>query len=382
MDNQNQEENYGNPNYGNINQNDEDISYPQQLPMEQGEYDQNNQETMPPIYAEKIESVKETSEHQVKYFEPIEISSEEDVSKYLQSGQLMKTIAPKINALKRETQGGGDPSVQVQFELTQNAAIYNNQEGNEENNQESQPPQNNNLNATSPYMNNKYSLGQQGNNDMSKTQQFSEVGPNGIKYSSVLPPKFANTKVITIDQYGNRHEDNNGDDDLDDPNDNEDNQNQEELQRQQYECQLEQQKLEQEQLELQKQQMELMKQKQIEEQRYKEMQLEQQRLQQQQLEQQRLQQQQLELQRIQLQQRMQQQQQFEAKKKLKNWFQQSKRVNVRVKTKFLRIQRNNKNPRSVDSSGVSSCGSDRTRTYDTPGMNRKAYPLSFVFASL
>jgi hypothetical protein len=65
MDNQNQEENYGNQNYGNINQNDEDISCPQQLPMEQGEYDQNNQETMPPIYAEKIESVKETSEHQV-----------------------------------------------------------------------------------------------------------------------------------------------------------------------------------------------------------------------------------------------------------------------------------------------------------------------------
>ena len=311
MENQNQQ------NYGNINQNlgDEDISCPQQLPMEQGEYGQDGQDQMPPIYAEKIESVKETTEHQVKYFEPIEISSEEDVAKYLQSGQLMQTIAPKINALKKETQASSDPSVhtEVQFELTQNDAIYNNPEGGNEDNQGQKQSQNNNLNATSPYMNNKYALGQQGNNDMSKTQQFSQMGPNGIKYSSVLPPKFAQTKVITVDQYGNRQVENNGDDEADGAIQNEENQNQDEIQRQQYEYQLEQQRLEQEQLELQKQQRELEEQQKIEEQKYKEMQLQQQ---QQELDQQRLQQQQLEQQRLSQQQqlllqqqRMQQQQQ-------------------------------------------------------------------------
>ena len=64
MENKNQQ------NYGNINQNlgDEDISYLQLLPMEQGEYGKDGQDQMPPIYAENIESVKETTEHQVKYF--------------------------------------------------------------------------------------------------------------------------------------------------------------------------------------------------------------------------------------------------------------------------------------------------------------------------
>ena len=147
MENKNQQ------NYGNINQNlgDEDISCPQQLPMEQGEYGQDGQEQMPPIYAEKIESVKETTEHKVKNFESIEISSEEDVAKYLQSGQLMQIIAPKIKVLKKETQtqGSGDPSVhtEVQFELTQNAAIYNNQEEDNEDNQKQKPSHNHNLNA-------------------------------------------------------------------------------------------------------------------------------------------------------------------------------------------------------------------------------------------
>ena len=82
----------------------------------------------------------------------------------------MQKILHIINTLKKEiqTQGSGDPSIhaEVQFELTQNAAIYNNQEEDNEDNQEQKPSQNNNFNATSPYMNNKYTLGQQGNNDL------------------------------------------------------------------------------------------------------------------------------------------------------------------------------------------------------------------------
>ena len=149
MENQNQEENE-NQNYAYTNQNqnmyNEDISYPQQMPMENDEYQheeqanqktyaqqQEDEEQMPPIYAKEIESVKETTEHQVKYFEPIEISSEEDVAKYLQSGQLMKQIAPKIQALKQETQQQGmsnDPNIrtQITYDLKQNDAIYNNHE--------------------------------------------------------------------------------------------------------------------------------------------------------------------------------------------------------------------------------------------------------------
>ena len=216
--------------YPKQNMGDEDIAYPEQMPMENMEYaqEQNNQNpqysqqensqgNLPPIYAEKIESIKETTQHQVKYFEPIEISSEEDVSKYLQSGQLMKQIAPKIIALKQETanQGNNDPSVrtQVTFDLKQNAAIYNNPEQNNEEEKESKSlsnSQNEKLNATSPYMNNKYNANQQANYNMSKTQNFMQnqnmEGPGGIKYSSILPPKFAQTKIVTIDQYGNRQE--------------------------------------------------------------------------------------------------------------------------------------------------------------------------------
>ena len=107
----------------------ENMEYQQNDPnSENAQYSQQySQEELPPIYTQKIETVKETNEHQVKYFEPIELSEGQDVSKYLQSGQLMQQIAPKIMALKQETQKSGDPSVhtEVTFDLKQNNAIFN-----------------------------------------------------------------------------------------------------------------------------------------------------------------------------------------------------------------------------------------------------------------
>ena len=88
-----------------------------------------NQELLPPIYAKSIETVKETTENQVKYFEPIHLSDEQDLNDFLQNG-LMKQITPKIIALKQETQQSSniDPSVhtEVIFDLKQNDAIYQN----------------------------------------------------------------------------------------------------------------------------------------------------------------------------------------------------------------------------------------------------------------
>ena len=95
-----------NPNYNYINQNsgEQNFQYAQQMSGEQNDNNnQNSEEKLPPIYETKIASVKETSEHQVKYFEPIELSEEEDVTSFLSSGKLMKQIAPKIMQLKQET---------------------------------------------------------------------------------------------------------------------------------------------------------------------------------------------------------------------------------------------------------------------------------------
>ena len=352
MENQAEEEDFRDtdkPRYAYANQNmeDEDIAYPEQIPMEKMQYAQEGQNTenaqypeekLPPIYAKEIESVKETTEHQIKYFEPIQISSDQDVGKFLQSGQLMQQIAPKILALKQETQKqsiSNDPLVHTQVtydEVKQNAAIYNNP-----NNEDNQPKslhnsQNDKLNATSSYSNNKYSLGQ-ANYDMSKTQQFNKnnagnlEGPGGIKYSSVLPPKYAD-KVITIDEYGNRQEEESQNQlelesqiqgELDeDPEDNDETVSQKEQQKQRNQM-LERRKLEQEQLtqqniqkqRLQKQQMEqqklLLQQQQLQQQQLQQQQLQQQQLQQQQLQQQQLQQQQLKQQQL-IQQQFQQQQ--------------------------------------------------------------------------
>ena len=88
-----------------------------------------NQEQLPPIYAKSIETVKETTENQVKYFEPIHLSDGQDLNEFLQNG-LMKQITPKIIALKQETQqsSNSDPNVhtEVIFDLKQNDAIYQN----------------------------------------------------------------------------------------------------------------------------------------------------------------------------------------------------------------------------------------------------------------
>ena len=88
-----------------------------------------NQEQLPPIYAKSIETVKETTENQVKYFEPIHLSDTQDLNEFLQNG-LMKQITPKIIALKQETQqsSNSDPNVhtEVIFDLKQNDAIYQN----------------------------------------------------------------------------------------------------------------------------------------------------------------------------------------------------------------------------------------------------------------
>ena len=289
MENQIQEENFqqGYDNYiPNINQ--EGVQYNEEIGMEPGQYDPNNPDQMPPIYADKIESIKETSEHQVKYFEPIEISNDEDVNKYLQSGKLMEQIAPKIMALKKETQGenNGDPSVQteVKFELTQNEAIYNNPEGNNED-EEKLPQDNNNK-----------------RNNNNKNQNY-EIGPHGIRYSSVLPPKFAQTRIVSIDQYGNRHEEfeeGELDDQINQENQNQNQEEDDDVARQQYE---------QQQRELRLKEMELEKLRKIEEEKYKELQLKE-KIRQEKIQQQRLQQeqnlQQKILQQKQEQQRMQQ----------------------------------------------------------------------------
>ena len=388
------EQDYG---YPKQNMGDENIAYPQEMPMENMEYnqEQNNQNpqysqqenpqgNLPPIYAEKIESVKETREHQVKYFEPIEISSEEDVSKYLQSGQLMKQIAPKIMALKQETanQGNNDPSVhtQVTFDLKQNDAIYNNSQKNNEEEKE-QNPQNEKLNATSPYMNNKFSANQQANY-LSKTQNFMQnqnmEGPGGIKYSSILPPKFAQTKIVTIDQYGNRqeeeaHETEGGEDPIDgdemenqmQSNNSQQNEEleQQRLQQQQLQQQqLQQQRLQQQQLQQQQLQQQQLQQQQLQQQRLEQLklqqqQLEQQRIKQQQLQQQQLQQQQLQQQQLQQQQRYLQQQKLQEQQRL----QQQQRIQQGINTQYR-----NSNPASPNIYPYSRAYSDKKLEIHSP----------------
>ena len=84
------------------------------------------QDQLPPIYAKSIETVKETTQNQVKYFEPIHLSDGQDLNDFLQNG-LMKQITPKIIGLKQEAQqsSNSDPSVRTQviFDLKQNDII-------------------------------------------------------------------------------------------------------------------------------------------------------------------------------------------------------------------------------------------------------------------
>ena len=362
MEDSNQEENNNqNHIYANQKLYEEGISYPEQMQMESNELQQEEQanqndyaqqqenaEQMPPIYAKEIESIKETTEHQIKYFEPIEISSEEDVAKYLQ-GKLMSQIAPKIQVLKQETEQQGmsnDPNVrtQITYALKQNDAIYNNpqSEGKDEEEQE-RPSQNEQLNSTSPYMNNKLSIGLQGNYDMSKIQQFRQGGqmqnnnlaynqqiqqvPGGIKYSSILPPKYAQTKIILIDQYGNRHEEEQNEEDGEGPMDNDEIQKGADRGNMQQRQELEEQQLKQQQMQQQYQQLQLLKQQQqlLKQQLLQHQQLQQQRLEQQRLEQMKIQQQQMDQQKIKQQQLL-QQQQLQQQKLPKQSFQELQRM--------------------------------------------------------
>ena len=109
-----------NPNYDYQNQNsgEPDIQYPQQMLEDQNDINNQFVEKLPPIYEQKIASIKETTEHQVKYFEPIELAEGEDVNKFLSSGKLMKKLAPQIMQLKQQTQKEGmsnDPKIIIKI---------------------------------------------------------------------------------------------------------------------------------------------------------------------------------------------------------------------------------------------------------------------------
>ena len=297
-----------NPNYNYMNQmsGEQNIEYPQQMPMENNNYN-ITEEKLPPIYTQQIASIKETNETQVKYLEPIELSDDVDVNKFLK-GKLMKQIAPKILQIKQEAQKEGmsnDPLVhtEINFDLKQNDAIFEGHEGeNDDKNQDDEEDEN-----------------------IKKSQSGEQTGPGGIKYSSVLPPKYGKVKVINIDQYGNKKieggEDEDDDaDDLEDKQENVQEQNNYIPQQQQYNLQQEQlraqeqqqlllkQKLEQEQIQLQKQiEQEKIRQQQmlIQQQKFKEEQLKQQQL----IQQQKLKEEQLKQQQLIQQQRLQYQQQ-------------------------------------------------------------------------
>ena len=179
-----------NYNYGYQTSGEQDIQFQQAMPMESNEYNFNEvDEKLPPIYTQQIASIKETNETQVKYLEPIELSNDIDVNKFLSSGKLMKQIEPEILRIKQEAQKEGmsnDPYVhtEINFDLKQNTAIFEGGEGNNDNNKE----------------------------DDDLDIKKSKNDDNGeIKYSSVLPPKFEKMKIINIDQYGNKNEEEDND---------------------------------------------------------------------------------------------------------------------------------------------------------------------------
>ena len=179
-----------NYNYGYQTSGEQDIQFQQAIPMENNEYNFNEvDEKLPPIYTQQIASIKETNETQVKYLEPIELSNDIDVNKVLSSGKLMKQIEPEILRIKQEAQKEGmsnDPYVhtEINFDLKQNTAIFEGGEGNNDNNKE----------------------------DDDLDIKKSKNDDNGeIKYSSVLPPKFEKMKIINIDQYGNKNEEEDND---------------------------------------------------------------------------------------------------------------------------------------------------------------------------
>ena len=190
-----------NPNYGYFNQNmgyenmiyhGQIIKYNQQernIPTIQ--YSQQyNQAQLPPIYANQIESVNESHENQITYLKPIELSEGSYINNYFQNGQI------------------NNPFVNIEI-----------------------PPENDKLNVTS-YMNSNFSLLDQTNYNMSKSQllnpssqnnnygynqilqnnlNMNQGGENEIKYSPVLPTKKEQLKYVNIGQYGNRLEEDQND---------------------------------------------------------------------------------------------------------------------------------------------------------------------------
>ena len=105
MNNYVQDEQNQNYNYGYQTSGEQDIQFQQAMPMENNEYNFNEvDEKLPPIYTQQIASIKETNETQVKYLEPIELSNDIDVNKFLSSGKLMKQIEPEILRIKQEAQ--------------------------------------------------------------------------------------------------------------------------------------------------------------------------------------------------------------------------------------------------------------------------------------
>ena len=235
-----------NYNYEYQNSGEQNIQYQQEIPSGNNEFNLNEvDEKLPPIYTQQIASIKETNETQIKYLEPIELSNDIDVNKFLSSGKLMKQIEPEILRIKQEAQKEGisnDPYVHTEInfdELKQNTAIFEGGDNNNDNNKE--------------------------DDDLDiKKSKNSDTGE--IKYSSVLPPKFEKMKVINIDQYGNKkeEEDNDSIDNLENQEQNIEEQDnyssqqqinlrQEQLRKQEQQQLLLKQQLEQEQLELQKQ---------------------------------------------------------------------------------------------------------------------------------
>ena len=261
---------------------EQEIQYQRQISQEQNNNNnQYDEEKLPPIYEEKIQSIKETNEHQIKYLEPIELSDEEDVNKFL-SKKLMKQIAPKILKIKQETQKEGmsnDPLVhtEINFDLKQNEAIY---DGPEENSDD--------------------------NNQEQENIQKAKSGSGEIHYSSVLPPKFAQMKYITIDPYGNKKMEGNEEDDMDNIdniNNNDEVNNNQNLILQQQQMELEKKKLKE-----QEEQQLLLQQKLQQEQLLLQQQIQQEKIRQQQLQQQQMQEEQLRQQQIIQQQKMQEEQ--------------------------------------------------------------------------
>ena len=207
QENNNPNYGYNSPNMGlenKIYNNGQIMIYNQQeINIPNTQYSQQyNQVQLPLIYANQIESVNETHDNQIKYLDPIEFSEGLNINNYLQSGQLNQQISPKIMELKQETQHNNNP-----FAYTEIAS------------------ENYLLNATS-YMNSNYSLVNQIDYNMSKSQivpssqnnnygynhllqnnlNRNQEGGNSIEYSSVLPAKIEQIKLANIDQYGNRLE--------------------------------------------------------------------------------------------------------------------------------------------------------------------------------